>query len=60
MGFTVEDTHLVKAAFAVPDFKLSGIRRGQKQSVLLEPLHRTAAGVVTSISPQGYEPIARK
>ncbi|CEF48750.1 unnamed protein product [uncultured bacterium] len=51
IGFTVEDTHLVKAAFAVPDFKLSGIRRGQKQSVLLEPLHRTAAGVVTSISP---------
>ena len=52
IGFTIEDTHLVKAAFAVPDFKLSGIRRGQKQSVLLEPLHRTAAGVVTSISPQ--------
>jgi multidrug efflux system membrane fusion protein len=51
VGFTIEDTHLVKAAFAVPDFKLSGIRRGQKQSVLLEPLHRTAAGVVTSISP---------
>jgi RND family efflux transporter MFP subunit len=51
VGFTIEDTHLVKAAFAVPDFKLSGIRPGQKQSVLLEPLHRTAAGVVTSISP---------
>jgi len=51
VGFTIEDTHLVKAAFAIPDFRLSGIRRGQKQPVLLEPLHRTAAGVVTSISP---------
>ena len=52
IGFTIEDTHLVKAAFAVPDFRLSGIRRGQKQSVVLEPLQRTATGVVTSISPQ--------
>lgn len=52
IGFTIADTHLVKAAFAIPDFRLSGIRRGQKQPVLLEPLQRTATGVVTSISPQ--------
>jgi RND family efflux transporter MFP subunit len=52
IGFSIEDTHLVKAAFAIPDFTLSGIRRGQKQSVVLEPLRRTAIGVVTSISPQ--------
>jgi multidrug efflux pump subunit AcrA (membrane-fusion protein) len=52
IGFTVVDTHLVKAVFAVPDFKLSGIRRGQKQPVMLEPLQRAAIGVVTSISPQ--------
>ena len=52
IGFSVEDTHLVKAVFAVPDFKLPGIRRGQKQPVVLEPLQRTATGVVTSISPQ--------
>jgi RND family efflux transporter MFP subunit len=51
IGFTIEDTHLVKAAFAIPDFRLSGIRRGQKQPVLLDPLQRTATGVVTSISP---------
>jgi RND family efflux transporter MFP subunit len=51
IGFSIEDTHLVKAAFAVPDFTLSGIRRGQKQSVVLEPLQRTATGVITSISP---------
>jgi RND family efflux transporter MFP subunit len=51
IGFTIEDTHLVKAAFAIPDFRLSGISRGQKQPVLLEPLQRTATGVVTSISP---------
>jgi RND family efflux transporter MFP subunit len=52
IGFSIEDTHLVKAAFAVPDFKLSDIRRGQKQPVLLETLQRTAMGVITSISPQ--------
>jgi RND family efflux transporter MFP subunit len=52
IGFSIQDTHLVKAAFAIPDFRLSGIRRGQKQSVLLEPLHHTVTGVVTSISPQ--------
>jgi RND family efflux transporter MFP subunit len=52
VGFSIEDTHLVKAVFAVPDFTLSGIRRGQKQPVMLEPLQRAAIGVVTSISPQ--------
>jgi multidrug efflux pump subunit AcrA (membrane-fusion protein) len=52
IGFTMVDTHLVKAAFTIPDFKVSGIRKGQKQAVLLEPLQRTAMGVVTSISPQ--------
>jgi RND family efflux transporter MFP subunit len=52
IGFTIVDTHLVKAAFTVPDFKVSGIRKGQKQAVLLEPLQRAAMGVVTSISPQ--------
>jgi RND family efflux transporter MFP subunit len=52
IGFTIVDTHLVKAAFTIPDFKVSGIRKGQKQAVLLEPLQRTAMGVVTSISPQ--------
>jgi RND family efflux transporter MFP subunit len=51
VGFSIEDTHLVKAAFAVPDFTLPGIRKGQKQPVVLEPLQRTATGVVTSISP---------
>jgi RND family efflux transporter MFP subunit len=52
IGFTIVDTHLVKAAFTVPDFKVSGIRKGQKQAVLLEPLQCSAIGVVTSISPQ--------
>jgi RND family efflux transporter MFP subunit len=51
IGFTIEDTHLVKATFAVPDFRLSAVRRGQKQSVVLGPLQRTATGVITSISP---------
>jgi len=52
IGFSLEDTHLVKAAFAVPDFTLSGIRRGQKQPVILDALQRAATGVVTTISPQ--------
>ncbi|HLH15597.1 MAG TPA: efflux RND transporter periplasmic adaptor subunit [Bryobacteraceae bacterium] len=52
IGYTIVDTHLVKAVFAVPDFKLTDIRRGQKQPVLLEPLQRSAVGTVTSISPQ--------
>jgi RND family efflux transporter MFP subunit len=52
VGFTIIDTHCVKADFAAPDFKLLGIRRGQKQPVVLDPLQRTATGVVTSISPQ--------
>jgi multidrug efflux system membrane fusion protein len=52
IGFSLQDTHLVKAAFAVPDFTLAGIRMGQKQPVMLDALQRAATGVVTSISPQ--------
>jgi RND family efflux transporter MFP subunit len=52
VGFSIQDTHLVKAVFTVPDYRLSSIRRGQKQPVLLEPLQRAAIGVITSISPQ--------
>jgi multidrug efflux pump subunit AcrA (membrane-fusion protein) len=52
VGFSMQDTHLVKAVFAVPDFTLSTVRRGQKQPVVLDALQRTATGVITSISPQ--------
>jgi RND family efflux transporter MFP subunit len=51
VGFSIIDTHLVKAAFAVPDSSLSMIRLGQKQPVLVDALQRTVPGVITSISP---------
>jgi multidrug efflux system membrane fusion protein len=52
IGFTIVDTHLVKAVFAVPDSALATIRLGQKQPVTLEAVQRTIPGVITSISPQ--------
>lgn len=52
IGFSLQDTHLVKAVFGVPDTALSNIRRGQKQPVRLDALERAVPGVITSISPQ--------
>jgi RND family efflux transporter MFP subunit len=52
VGFSVLDTHLVKATFGVPDTTLSVIRLGQKQPVTLDALQRAVPGVITSISPQ--------
>jgi multidrug efflux pump subunit AcrA (membrane-fusion protein) len=52
IGFSVLDTHLVKATFGVPDTTLSMIRLGQKQPVTLDALQRAVPGVITSISPQ--------
>lgn len=52
VGFSIQDTHLVKAVFAVPDTTLSMIRLGQKQPVMLDALQRAVTGVITSISPQ--------
>jgi multidrug efflux system membrane fusion protein len=52
VGLSLQDTHLVKAVFGVPDNALSRIRRGQKQPVTLDALQRAVPGVITSISPQ--------
>lgn len=52
IGFRLIDTHLVKAAFAVPDSALPLIRLGQPQRVTLDVLQHDVAGVITSISPQ--------
>ena len=52
IGFSLVDTHLVKAVFAVPDTSLATIRLGQKLPVALDALQRETPGVVTSISPQ--------
>ena len=52
IGFSLEDTHLVKAVFGVPDLALPSIHLGQKQPVSLEALKSSFPGVITSISPQ--------
>ena len=52
VGFSVIDTHLVKAVFAVPDTDLRMIRLGQNQTLLLDTLRHGVQGVVTAISPQ--------
>lgn len=52
VGFSIVDTHLVKAVFGVPDTTLSTIRIGQKQPVQLDALQHAVTGVITSISPQ--------
>jgi len=51
-GFSLMDTHLVKAVFAVPDLSLKSVRLGQHQTVLLDAVPQPLAGVVTAISPQ--------
>jgi len=52
VGFSLQDTHLVKAVFAVPDSSLASIRLGQKQPVMLDALQHAVTGVITAISPQ--------
>jgi multidrug efflux pump subunit AcrA (membrane-fusion protein) len=52
VGFSMIDTHLVKAQFAVPDFSLKMVRLGQKLPVMLDAIQHALQGVVTSISPQ--------
>ena len=49
-AFSMVDTQLVKATFAVPDYTLSDIRLGQRQSVLLDTLPEPVEGTVTAIS----------
>lgn len=52
VGFSMMDTHLVKAVFAVPDLTLKSVRLGQHQTILLDAVQHPLQGVVTSISPQ--------
>jgi multidrug efflux system membrane fusion protein len=52
VGFSMMDTHLVKAQFAVPDLSLKMVRLGQKLPVTLDAIQHALQGVVTSISPQ--------
>jgi RND family efflux transporter MFP subunit len=52
VGFSMMDTHLVKAVFAVPDVSLKSVQLGQHQTILLDAVQHPLPGIVTSISPQ--------
>jgi RND family efflux transporter MFP subunit len=52
VGFTMVDTHLVKAEFAVPDSSLKMVRLGQRLPITLDTLEHALPGVVTSVSPE--------
>jgi len=52
VGFSMLDTHVVKADFAIPDTSLNGVRLGQRLTVMLDALPKPITGVVTAISPQ--------
>ena len=52
VGFSLIDTHVVKAEFAIPDTSLHGVRLGQRMSITLDALQQPVAGIVTAISPQ--------
>ena len=50
-GFSLVDTHLVKAAFGVPDIAMDLIRLGSHQLVTLDAVPGEFQGTITSISP---------
>ena len=51
-GFSMIDTHVVKAVFAIPDTSLKNVRLGKRLTVALDALPHPVTGVVTAISPQ--------
>ena len=52
LGFSLIDTHVVKADFAVPDTSLQGVHLGQHLTVALDASPSPTPGVVTEIAPQ--------
>lgn len=51
-AFSLIDTHLVKASFAIPDVALGSVHLGSQYNVQLDALARPARGTVTAISQQ--------
>lgn len=51
-GFSLIDTHLVKAVFAVPDTALGRVQKGETLPIAIHAVSRPIKGVVTAISPQ--------
>jgi multidrug efflux system membrane fusion protein len=50
-AFTLLDTHLVKATFAVPDTSLKAVHQGQHVTVQLDAMTDRVAGLVTAVAP---------
>lgn len=50
-GFSIADTHRVKAVFGVPDTAISRVTVGQRLSITTDALPDTFEGRVSSISP---------
>lgn len=50
-AFVVIDTHVVKAAFAIPESALSSVHQGQRLNITLDTPAETVRGYVTSIAP---------
>jgi RND family efflux transporter MFP subunit len=50
-AFNVIDTHLVKAAFAVPDTSLDRVHAGDHVSVWLDAMAGRTTGTVTAVAP---------
>lgn len=51
-AFSMVDTHLVKANFAIPDIALQSVHLGKQYDVLLDAVPHPVRGTVTSISQQ--------
>jgi multidrug efflux system membrane fusion protein len=51
-GFTIADTHAVRAVFGVPDNAINKIKLGQAQPVMTDVFPQAFAGRVTAISPE--------
>ncbi len=50
-GFTIGDTHAVKAVFGVPDTAIGLVKLGQRQTITTDVFPDAFAGRVTGISP---------
>src|SRR6202789_2490108 len=50
-GFTLADTHSVKAVFGVPDISISRVRLGQSLAITTDAFPTPFAGRVSAISP---------
>src|SRR5262249_14922369 len=50
-GFTIADTHLVRAVFGVPDTAMPRVNRGQRQAITTDFFPQPFAGQITAFPP---------